>query len=83
MLFKGEGNAKDKTIIFLENDSHKVATQYRQRLRIRQNNLIHAIDSIELGNFVITKDYLAKYKETDENMKKVNKWNDIKIKVTI
>lgn len=25
-----EGNAKDNTIIFLENDSHKVATQYRQ-----------------------------------------------------
>lgn len=83
VLCKVEGNAKDNTIIFLENDSHKVATQYRQRLRIRQNNLIHAIDSIELGNFVITKDYLAKYKETDENMKKVNKWNDIKIKVTI
>ena len=83
VLCKVEGNAKDNTIIFLENDSHKVATQYRQRLRIRQNNLIHAIDSIELGNFVITKDYLSKYKETDENMKKVNKWNDIKIKVTI
>lgn len=83
VLCKVEGNAKDNTIIFLENDSHKAATQYRQRLRIRQNNLIHAIDSIELGNFVITKDYLAKYKETDENMKKVNKWNDIKIKVTI
>lgn len=83
VLCKVEGNEKDNTIIFLENDSHKVATQYRQRLRIRQNNLIHAIDSIELGNFVITKDYLAKYKETDENMKKVNKWNDIKIKVTI
>ena len=83
VLCKVEGNAKYNTIIFLENDSHKVATQYRQRLRIRQNNLIHAIDSIELGNFVITKDYLAKYKETDENMKKVNKWNDIKIKVTI
>lgn len=83
VLCKVEGNAKDNTIIFLENDSHKVATQYRQRLRIRQNNLIHAIDPIELGNFVITKDYLAKYKETDENMKKVNKWNDIKIKVTI
>ena len=56
VLCKVEGNAKDNTIIFLENDSHKVATQYRQRLRIRQNNLIHAIDSIELGNFVITKD---------------------------
>lgn len=83
VLCKVEGNAKDNTIIFLENDSHKVATQYRRRLRIRQNNLIHAIDPIELGNFVITKDYLAKYKETDENMKKVNKWNDIKIKVTI
>ena len=83
VLCKVEGHEKDNTIIFLENDSHKVATQYRQRLRIRQNNLIHAIDSIELGNFVITKDYLAKYKETDENMKKVNKWNDIKIKVTI
>lgn len=83
VLCKVEGNEKDNTIIFLENDSHKVATQYRQRLRIRQNNLIHAIDPIELGNFVITKDYLAKYKETDENMKKVNKWNDIKIKVTI
>ena len=83
VLCKVEGNAKDNTIIFLENDSHKVATQYRQRLRIRQNNLIHAIDPIELGNFVITKDYLAKYKETDGNMKKVNKWNDIKIKVTI
>ena len=83
VLCKVEGNEKDNTIIFLENDSHKVATQYRQRLRIRQNNLIHAIDSIELGNFVITKDYLAKDKETDENMKKVNKWNDIKIKVTI
>lgn len=52
-------------------------------MRIRQNNLIHAIDPIELGDFVITKDYLDKYKETDENMKKVNKWNDIKIKVTI
>lgn len=83
VLCKVEGNAKDNTIIFLENDSHKVATQYRQLLQIRQNNLIHAIDPIELGNFVITKDYLAKYKETDENMKKVNKWNDIKIKVTI
>ncbi|MEI3295944.1 MAG: recombinase family protein [Eubacterium ventriosum] len=83
VLCKVEGNAKDNTIIFLENDSHKVATQYRQLLQIRQNNLIHAIDPIELGNFVITKDYLAKYKETDGNMKKVNKWNDIKIKVTI
>ena len=80
VLCKVEGNEKDNTIIFLENDSHKVATQYRQLLQIRQNNLIHAID---LGNFVITKDYLAKYKETDGNMKKVNKWNDIKIKVTI
>lgn len=83
VLCKVEGNEKDNTIIFLENDSHKVATQYRQLLQIRQNNLIHAIDPIELGNFVITKDYLAKYKETDGNMKKVNKWNDIKIKVTI
>ena len=83
VLCKVEGNAKDNTIIFLENDSHKVATQYRQLLQIRQNNLIHAIDPIELVNFVITKDYLAKYKETDGNMKKVNKWNDIKIKVTI
>ena len=83
VLCKVEGNAKDNTIIFLENDSHKVATQYRQLLQIRQNNLIHAIDPIELGNFVITKDYLAKYKETNGNMKKVNKWNDIKIKVTI
>lgn len=83
VLCKVEGNAKDNTIIFLENDSHKVATQYRQLSQIRQNNLIHAIDPIELGNFVITKDYLAKYKETDGNMKKVNKWNDIKIKVTI
>ena len=83
VLCNVEGNEKDNTIIFLENDSHKVATQYRQLLQIRQNNLIHAIDPIELGNFVITKDYLAKYKETDGNMKKVNKWNDIKIKVTI
>lgn len=83
VLCKVEGNEKDNTIIFLENDSHNVATQYRQLSQIRQNNLIHAIDPIELGNFVITKDYLAKYKETDGNMKKVNKWNDIKIKVTI
>lgn len=30
VLCKVEGNAKDNTIIFLENDSHKVATQYRQ-----------------------------------------------------
>lgn len=29
VLCKVEGNAKDNTIIFLENDSHKVATQYR------------------------------------------------------
>ncbi len=32
VLCKVEGNAKDNTIIFLENDSHKVATQYRQLL---------------------------------------------------
>lgn len=32
VLCKVEGNEKDNTIIFLENDSHKVATQYRQRL---------------------------------------------------
>ena len=32
VLCKVEGNEKDNTIIFLENDSHKVATQYRQLL---------------------------------------------------
>lgn len=32
VLCKVKGNAKDNTIIFLENDSHKVATQYRQLL---------------------------------------------------
>ena len=39
VLCKVEGNAKDNTIIFLENDSHKVATQYRQLLRT-SNTLI-------------------------------------------
>ena len=39
MLCKVEGNAKDNTIIFLENDSHKVATQYRQLL-LTSNTLI-------------------------------------------
>ena len=39
MLCKVEGNAKDNTIIFLENDSHKVAAQYRQLLRT-SNTLI-------------------------------------------
>lgn len=39
VLCKVEGNAKDNTIIFLENDSHKVATQYRQ-LSLTSNTLI-------------------------------------------
>ena len=39
VLCKVEGNAKDNTIIFLENDSHKVATQYRQLL-LTSNTLI-------------------------------------------
>ena len=39
VLCKVEGNAKDNTIIFLENDSHKVATQYRQ-LSLTSNALI-------------------------------------------
>lgn len=38
VLCKVEGNAKDNTIIFLENDSHKVATQYRQ-LSLTSNTL--------------------------------------------
>lgn len=37
VLCKVEGNAKDNTIIFLENDSHKVATQYRLLLQKRNN----------------------------------------------
>ena len=39
VLCKVEGNEKDNTIIFLENDSHKVATQYRQLL-LTSNTLI-------------------------------------------
>ena len=39
VLCKVEGNEKDNTIIFLENDSHKVAAQYRQLLRT-SNTLI-------------------------------------------
>lgn len=39
VLCKVKGNAKDNTIIFLENDSHKVATQYRQ-LSLTSNILI-------------------------------------------
>jgi len=39
VLCKVEGNEKDNTIIFLENDSHKVATQYRQ-LSLTSNTLI-------------------------------------------
>ena len=38
VLCKVEGNEKDNTIIFLENDSHKVATQYRQ-LSLTSNTL--------------------------------------------
>lgn len=38
VLCKVEGNAKDNTIIFLENDSHKVATKYRQ-LSLTSNTL--------------------------------------------
>lgn len=83
VLCKVEGNAKDNTIIFLENDSHKVATQYRQQLANVQNNLIYPIPPIELGTFTISKDYLKEYKKTDENMVKVNKWSDIKFKITI
>lgn len=39
VLCKVEGNAKDNTIIFLENDSHKVATQYRLQSQINNTHI--------------------------------------------
>ena len=38
---------------------------------------------IEIGTFVIGKEYLNEYKKYDPNMKKVNKWKDIVLKITV
>ena len=35
------------------------------------------------GNFTISKDYLKEYKKFDKDMKKVNKWEDINVTITV
>ena len=83
VLCKVEGNAKDNTIIFLENDSHKVATQYRQRLQKVGNNRLWCQKPLNIGNFTVSKDYLKEYKKFDKNMKKAGKWEDINVTITV
>ena len=50
VLCKVEGNEKDNTIIFLENDSHKVATQYRLLLQ-KWTNFYIALYNQSQGHF--------------------------------
>ena len=83
VLCKVEGNEKDNTIIFLENDSHKVAAQYRQLLQKVGNNRLWCQKPLNIGNFTVSKDYLKEYKKFDKNMKKAGKWEDINVTITV
>lgn len=80
---KVSGRDNNRSVEFFEVKSSETEMQHRQLLANVQNNLIYPTKPIELGTFTITKDYLAEYKKTDENMVKVNKWSDIKVKITI
>ena len=57
--------------------------QHRQRLHKRGTKTKTTEKPLEIGTFVIGKEYLNEYKKYDSNMKKVNKWKDIVIKITV
>lgn len=75
---------KDKaTVESLDNYSNNSELQHRQLLHKRGTRTKPTEKPLEIGTFVIGKEYLNEYKKYDPNMKKVNKWKDIVLKITV
>ena len=83
VLCQVEGRQKDSTIIFLENDSHEIAKQYRLLSAKRGNKKKTIEKPLKLGTFTIGKEYLNEYKKYHPETKKVNSWKDLVFDISI
>jgi len=48
-----------------------------------ENNRLWCQKPLNIGNFTVSKDYLKEYKKFDKKMKKVGKWEDINVTITV